>query len=433
MTVYINGTTGYTGPISSVGSISSSGNLTFTGTGAIISGDFSNATLLSRTMFQTTTANSSTGIYALPSGSSTAASWQATNAADPTNASKILIATNGSTDVQLVSGINGTGTYLPLSFYTSGAQKMQLDTAGNLGLGVTPSATRATWNQFSIGASLNITADKTGVGGANYFHNVYNTGSSYYLTNGPAEYYQMYNGEHVWYNAGSGTAGNAITFTQAMTLNASGNLLLGGTSTSGFISGRNLLMNSPAAQANKIVFTVNGGSEGFIYHASNELAIGAPSGQSINFQIAGSGTKASMDSSGRVTTPYQPAFFARYSNSGANISTGYLVWDSTATNVGGHYSTSTGRFTAPVAGVYFFSYQLQHKGDNSTSAYADLYINGSLYRGMRSENVGAANYQTTAASCVLTLAANDYVQIYNSAASGVYWSDHSAFSGYLLG
>jgi len=93
-------------------------------------GDFSNSTLLSRTLFTTTTANSTTGIYAVPSGTATAASWQATNAADPTNASKILIATNGSTDVQLVSGRNGTGTYLPLSFYTNGSQQAQLTVAG---------------------------------------------------------------------------------------------------------------------------------------------------------------------------------------------------------------------------------------------------------------------------------------------------------------
>lgn len=93
--------------------------------------DFSNATLTSRNSFQTNTTNGSTGIYALPNGTSTAASWQATNAADPTNASKVLIATNGSTDVQLVSGINGTGTYLPLSFYTNGSQKGQINLAGD--------------------------------------------------------------------------------------------------------------------------------------------------------------------------------------------------------------------------------------------------------------------------------------------------------------
>ena len=121
MTVTIDGSAGITTP-----------GETITGTGSKITGDFTNATVASRNSFQTSTTNGSTGIYALPNGSSTAASWQATNAADPTNASKILIATNGSTDVQLVSGINGTGTYLPLSFYTNGTQQMQLSTAGIL-------------------------------------------------------------------------------------------------------------------------------------------------------------------------------------------------------------------------------------------------------------------------------------------------------------
>ena len=102
--------------------------------------DFSNATVTNRTSFQTSTTNGSTGIYALPNGTSTAASWQATNAADPTNASKILIATNGATDVQLVSGINGTGTYLPMTFYTSGSEKMRIDTSGNIGIGTSSPA-----------------------------------------------------------------------------------------------------------------------------------------------------------------------------------------------------------------------------------------------------------------------------------------------------
>lgn len=124
--------------------LQSSANHTFDGTTltlgnagvtARFQGDFSNATVASRTAFITGTTNGSTGIYALPNGTSTAASWQATNAADPTNASKILIATNGSTDVQLVSGINGTGTYLPMTFYNNGAEKMRLAVNGNFGIG----------------------------------------------------------------------------------------------------------------------------------------------------------------------------------------------------------------------------------------------------------------------------------------------------------
>ena len=114
--------------------LDASGGTTF---GGKVLGDYTNATVASRSAFQTSTTNGSTGIYALPNGTSTAASWQATNAADPTNASKILIATNGSTDVQLVSGINGTGTYLPMSFYTNGTERMRIDTSGNLLVGTT--------------------------------------------------------------------------------------------------------------------------------------------------------------------------------------------------------------------------------------------------------------------------------------------------------
>ena len=135
----IGSTTPNTGSFTS---LTDSGNLTFTGTGNRILGDYSNATFSSRTSFQTSTTNGTTGIYALPNGTSTAASWQATNAADPTNASKILITTNGSTDVQLVSGKNGTGTYLPLTFYTNGVEQMRLDSSGNVGIGTSSPATK---------------------------------------------------------------------------------------------------------------------------------------------------------------------------------------------------------------------------------------------------------------------------------------------------
>jgi len=98
----------------------------------LIQGDFDNATVNNRTKFKTTTLNGTTNVYAVPNGSSTSAGYSVSNAADPTNASKITIATNGATDTQIISGINGTGTYLPLSFYTNNALGMQLSTAGVL-------------------------------------------------------------------------------------------------------------------------------------------------------------------------------------------------------------------------------------------------------------------------------------------------------------
>jgi len=142
---------------SSLTTVGSLTNLTVA-TSGVITGDFDNSTFANRTVFTTKTTNANPGIYAVPNGSGTAASWQALNNSNPTNASKILIATNGSTDVQLVSGINGSGTYLPLSFYTNGSQQMQLSTAGVLTVGTngagTINATAATTTTTSTAASL---------------------------------------------------------------------------------------------------------------------------------------------------------------------------------------------------------------------------------------------------------------------------------------
>lgn len=125
-----------------------SGNLTFTGTGSKILGDFSNATLASRTVIQTSTTNGSTGVYVVPNGSSTAASIQALNNATPTNAAKILIATNGTTDVQLVSGINGSASYLPLSIFNGGVGTFVFGTAGQFGIGPLASVNYGSAGQF---------------------------------------------------------------------------------------------------------------------------------------------------------------------------------------------------------------------------------------------------------------------------------------------
>jgi len=130
-------------------------SLTLTGSGTVVTlpsssvvqGDFTNATFANRTLFQTSTANSTTGIYAVPNGTSTAASWQALNNSNPTNASKILIATNGTTDVQLVSGINGTGTYLPLSIYNGGNGTFVFGTSGQFGIGPLGSVSYGTSGQ----------------------------------------------------------------------------------------------------------------------------------------------------------------------------------------------------------------------------------------------------------------------------------------------
>lgn len=115
----------------------------------LIQGDFDTATLSLRTRMQTSTTNATTGVYVVPNGSATSASMQVSNAADPTNASKVVVATNGSTDTQIVSGANGSGTYLPLSFYTNNDIRFQMGNAGELNVRTAPGTVSAgTSGQF---------------------------------------------------------------------------------------------------------------------------------------------------------------------------------------------------------------------------------------------------------------------------------------------
>jgi len=111
--------------------------------------------------------------------------------------------------------------------YSGSTEGMRLDSIGNLGLGVTPSAWQSTRKAFQVStSSLHNIGVNTFVG-----NNFYSDGTSKYITTGVAQLYsQESSGAHAWYTAPSGTAGNAISFTQAATLDASGNFLVGTTS-----------------------------------------------------------------------------------------------------------------------------------------------------------------------------------------------------------
>jgi hypothetical protein len=144
-----------------------------------------------------------------------------------------------------ISAINDGGNNVGLKFYTgAGASitsKMLLDSSGNLGLGVTPSAWQAALGKvIQLGTGGAIVGD-SGAGRLRSIANAYFDGSNWrYIVNGYATYmYQDgFTGATSWQQAPSGTAGNAISFTQAMTLDASGRLLVGSTSaTSGLASG----------------------------------------------------------------------------------------------------------------------------------------------------------------------------------------------------
>ena len=141
--------------------------------------------------------------------------------------------------------------------------------------------------------------------------------------------------------------------------------------------------------------------------------------------------RLTIDGSGRVLTPSQPAFFAYPSTTGSLGANTTLVLPNTQFNIGSHYNTSNGRFTAPVAGVYHFSYGIQHNATVNDNLYADLYVNGGQYSAVvRAEMFTSGTFHVVNASATIYMNASDYATIYMA---GTGWGDDTWFSGHFVG
>ena len=154
-------------------------------------------------------------------------------------------------------------------------------------------------------------------------------------------------------------------------------------------------------------------------------------------------TRMSIDSSGRVTTPYQPAFRAYLSaNQTSNNNWAAVSLNSTSFNIGNHFNTSSSgtnphAFTAPVAGRYFLSGTFQSMTACSYM-YVSLYINDATMPYLEGRNSGTyGGDMTLSGSLVADLAANDSITLYcyNNTADYTIGGTvlRSSMSGYLIG
>jgi hypothetical protein len=166
-----------------------------------------------------------------------------------------------------------------LSTNAGASLQATLDTAGNLGLGVTPSA----WSVLTALQVKNAAVWQAGTD-AGFVNNGFFNGSSWrYIASSSAALYQTSANVHAWYNAPSGTAGDAISFTQAMTLDASGNLLVGTTTPVYNASGRGLItINGSSAAA--VGFTAGGADKGIILHTGTDMIMSNSVAGAITFQ-----------------------------------------------------------------------------------------------------------------------------------------------------
>lgn len=370
-------------------SITDSGNLTFTGTGNRITGDFSSAgaSVGSRVAFQTSTANAPTIVGVIPNGTNPTTSISLFNNSDPVNSS--LAAFNStSTDARLLATIVGTGTYLPLTMYTGGSERLRIDTSGNVGIGTSTVSFKTEIQQGNGSASPSLRQTPQlvlkGYGGSGTFHSGIGF-SMFEHTNG-------YWGSGILEVDDSGSYGAAMAFytstgsatptpTERMRIDSSGNVGIGITPTSYASSTSNRTLQIYNSSANTAELRISNSTTGtgasvgaliqqsgndmYVWNASNSfmsfgtntterMRIDASGNVGIGTTIAAGSTPklqiASAFTAATAGAPYSGIFVNSTDAQAANL--GGLI------SFGGNYDASSGPTRwAAIAGLK----------DNSTS------------------------------------------------------------------
>jgi hypothetical protein len=286
------------------GNISTAGNVNLTASGARIRGDFSNGSAAgSRLLFQTSIADSLTGIGAIPSGTGQYAAWTAYGSSDPNNSSfSAMHVDMATTHVGLNSGHTGTGTTLPLVLQVDNANILLANSLGITVTGVANISGNANVGNLGTATAIISTGNITTI-------------NSGLMQNGNSNVSITANG-NVTVTATS-TATLVVTATGANitgTANVSGNANVGnlGTSTAIISTGNITTINSGLVQngTSNVTLTTNGNISTFIDGNVTAQLVVTATGANIagtanvvgNANVGNLGTATAIISTGNITT-----------------------------------------------------------------------------------------------------------------------------------
>ena len=279
------------------------GNLNFFGNARRITGDFNNATVANRVMFQNSVTNGSSFIHALPNGTATQSGLIGFNNSDSSNAAFAQIGAT-STDIRVVSSITGTTSYLPLTFYTGGSERIRVDTSGNVGIGDTTPSERLSLRNTAGRVSIFLASGATNQGYISYFNAT----------------------QQLSFGCGSPT-GTGANGGQQVNIDSSGNVGIGTTSPTALGAGRTSVDINGTTDS-ILWMRSNGAASGYVQGASNAFNVVGGTNQALNLTAQGTGvitattngTERARITTGGIITMQSTTANGVYIQSGADLS-----------------------------------------------------------------------------------------------------------------
>jgi hypothetical protein len=212
--------------------------------------------------------------------------------------------------------------------------------------------------------------------------------------------------------------------------------LTGGTLTGDltFAAGDGVLLENPAGGRFGSLRTTSQGTELSSHNGSGEpLILKAPSSTGyVSIETNGL-ERFRVNNNGQVLMPNQPVFMAQRNTSFTiNNATEVVVFNQDSIKNSGSYSTSTGRFTAPVAGTYLFHASVQPSTTGGTTRI-QIRRNGSAYAYVSSGWTTLPSRGDINISQIIPLSAGDYADVTVTTNYNCTFDNHGHFFGYLIG